>query len=134
MCIICNFVFTHQILKLCFFLPEYSFNYFGKNPQKVVNPENLHTASLEKKSSRQRLECSVCMKTFISFSDLVRHTRIHTGERPFVCNICGHAFHQKCTLKRHLKVHVTKWCKFWLDYCLWKMILFKYCCFKERDA
>ncbi|MEQ2213933.1 hypothetical protein XENOCAPTIV_023972 [Xenoophorus captivus] len=30
---------------------------------------------------------------------------IHRNERPFVCNICGHAFSQKNNLNMHLRVH-----------------------------
>jgi len=48
--------------------------------------------------------CHICNKSFTRSFSLNRHMLTHTGERPFVCNICGAAFNQT----NHLKAHKVK--------------------------
>ncbi|XP_061919552.1 zinc finger protein 236-like [Entelurus aequoreus] len=49
--------------------------------------------------------CTYCPKSFKKPSDLVRHIRIHTGERPYKCDECGKSFTVKSTLDCHVKTH-----------------------------
>ena len=46
-------------------------------------------------------KCAVCGKAFSQSSNLITHSRKHTGFKPFACEVCGRAFQRKVDLRRH---------------------------------
>ena len=55
---------------------------------------------------RAEFSCNVCSKRFRIKSDMQRHLRVHTGEKPFKCFYCDFSSAMKVNLKNHcLKRH-----------------------------
>lgn len=50
----------------------------------------------------------MCARSFVQRTHLMDHMRIHTGERPFRCDLCPLAFTQKSVLTRHVRTHAAQ--------------------------
>ncbi|XP_072173640.1 uncharacterized protein [Diadema setosum] len=53
-------------------------------------------------------KCEVCGRAFRQKSNLIVHMRMHTGELPFKCDMCGKAFRQKSILVTHVRTHTKE--------------------------
>ena len=58
-----------------------------------------------KRKRKQRHECGVCEKVFVSASQLATHARIHTNEKPYECDVCEKRFTQSSSLKAHMRTY-----------------------------
>ena len=57
--------------------------------------QNLLRRHSKLHSANCKYVCEVCKKSFESKSKLDDHSRKHTGEKPFNCNLCGNSFRYK---------------------------------------
>ena len=65
--------------------------------------------SVQFSGSQQRQKiysCRFCNKPFDRPSYVTKHERIHTGEKPYSCGICGKSLTEKGNLKAHLVKHL----------------------------
>ncbi|KAG1672333.1 Zinc finger protein 236 [Nymphon striatum] len=72
----------------------------------LLKPIRKYTIRKEYNSGLKWHQCPYCSKEFKKPSDLVRHIRIHTHEKPYKCNQCYRAFTVKSTLTAHIRTHI----------------------------
>ncbi|XP_052757198.1 zinc finger protein 37-like isoform X4 [Galleria mellonella] len=63
----------------------------------------IHIRSVHLQERNQ--ECSICHSRFFSKYCLSRHMVIHSGEKKFLCGVCGKGYVRKKNLKDHMRQH-----------------------------
>jgi len=79
-------------------LPESQVTQTLRSPKKSTKKDN---------SERKIHQCTFvgCLFTTKYSKDLTRHMTIHTGERPYSCEICLKSFGRQDKLNRHMQIH-----------------------------
>ncbi|XP_046387215.1 uncharacterized protein LOC124156615 [Ischnura elegans] len=77
----------------------------GENNEPRIRKQRLNKMSGLSERKTKKYTCEYCSKILSSKQVFEGHVRLHTGERPYVCNICDKGFTLETIMKKHRKGH-----------------------------
>ena len=72
---------------------------------KLYSPYKTLKAHSKLHSGEKPYKCEVCLATLIQLGDLPQHLKVHSGEKPYNCEVCSASLSISNTFKEHLRSH-----------------------------
>ncbi|XP_032833302.1 uncharacterized protein LOC116956017 isoform X2 [Petromyzon marinus] len=73
--------------------------------EKAIAPKPPKPTRIKKKGAKKTFQCELCSYTCPRRSNLDRHMKSHTDERPHCCHLCDRAFRTVTLLRNHVNTH-----------------------------